>query len=77
MKTISLETNIKLYSSELYRALLKASNYTLDERIAQTVADGYARNLDHSDPELMHVSVTTVANILITKIKHEVKNGQN
>lgn len=75
MKTISLETNIKLYSSELYHALLKASNYTLDKRIAQTVADGYARNIDHSDPELMHVSVTTVANILLTKIKPEVKNG--
>lgn len=75
MKTISLETNIKLYSSELYRALLKASNYTLDERIAQTVADGYACILDYSDPELMHVSVTTVANNLLTKIKPEVKNG--
>ena len=46
---------------ELFQALLKASNYKLDEHIAQTVAEGYARNLDYSDPELMHVGVTSVA----------------
>ena len=37
MAVVSLENNIKLYSSELFQALLKASNYKLDERIAQTV----------------------------------------
>ena len=66
--------NIKLYSSELFQALLKASNYKLDKRIAQTVAEGYARNLDYSDPELMHVGVTSVANNLLTKIKQEYFN---
>ena len=71
---VSLENNIKLYSSELFHALLKASNYKLDERIAQTVAEGYARNLDYSDPELMHVGVTSVANNLLTKIKQEYFN---
>ena len=71
MAVVSLENNIKLYSSELFQALLKASNYKLDERIAQTVAEGYARNLDYSDPELMHVGVTSVANNLLTKIKQE------
>ena len=55
MAVVSLENNIKLYSSELFQALLKASNYKLDERIAQTVTEAYARNLDYSDPELMHV----------------------
>ena len=50
MAVVSLENNIKLYSSELFCALLKASNYKLDERIAQIVAEGYARNLDYSDP---------------------------
>ena len=59
------------YSSELLQALLKASNYKLDERIAQTVAEGYARNLDYSDLELMHIGVTSVANNLLTKIKRE------
>ena len=54
MAVVSLENNIKLYSSELFQALLKASNYKLDERIAQIVAEGYARKLDYSDPELMH-----------------------
>lgn len=74
MTVVSLENNIKLYSSELFQALLKASNYKLDERIAQIVAEGYARNLDYSDPELMHVGVTSVANNLLTKIKQEYFN---
>lgn len=65
MAVVSLENNIKLYSSELFQALLKASNYKLEERIAQTVAEGYARNLDYSDPELMHV-----ANNLLTGNSH-------
>lgn len=43
----------------------------MDERIAQIVAEGYARKLDYSDPELMHVGVTSVANNLLTKIKQE------
>ena len=76
MAVVSLENNIKLYSSELFQALLKASNYKLDKRIAQTVAEGYARNLDYSDPELMHVGVTSVANNLLTKIKQEYFNVQ-
>ena len=46
----------------------------MDERIAQTVAEGYARNLDYSDPELMHVGVTSVANNLLTKNKQEYFN---
>ena len=33
MAVVSLENNIKLYSSELFCALLKASNYKLDERM--------------------------------------------
>ena len=76
MAVVSLENNIKLYSSELFQALLKASNYKLDERIAQTVAEDYARNLDYYDPELMHVGVTSVANNLLTKIKQEYFNVQ-
>lgn len=71
MAELSLENNIKLYSSELFQALLKVSNHKLDERIAQTVAEIYARNLDYSDPKLMHVGVTSVAKNLITKIKQE------
>lgn len=71
MAVVSLENNIKIYSSELFHALLKVSNYKLDERIAQTVAENYARNLDYSDPELMHVEVTSIAKNLITKIKQE------
>ena len=31
MAVVSLENNIKLYSSELFQALLKGSNYKLDE----------------------------------------------
>ena len=75
MAVVSLENNIKIYSSELSQALLKVSNYKLDERIAQVVADSYARNLDCSDPELMHVGVTSVAKNLITKIKQEYFNN--
>ena len=71
MAVVSLENNIKIYSSELSQALLKVSNYRLDEHIAQVVAGGYARNLDYSDTELMHVGVTSVAKNLITKIKQE------
>ena len=71
MTVVSFENNIKLYSSELFQALLKVSNYKLDECIAQTVAENYARNLDYSDPKLMHVGVTSVAKNLITKIKQE------
>lgn len=67
MAVVSWENNIKLYSSELFHALLKSSNYKLEERIAQTVAEGYARNLDYSDPELMHVAVTSIANNVLTK----------
>ena len=74
MAVVSLEDNIKIYSSELSQALLKASNYKLDERIAHTVAESYARNLDYSDSELMHVGVTSVAKNLITKIKQEYFN---
>lgn len=74
MAELLLENNIKLYSSELFQALLRVSNYKLDERIAQTVAEIYARNLDYSDPELMHVGVTSVAKNLITKIKQEYFN---
>jgi hypothetical protein len=47
----------------------------LDERIVQTVAEIYARNLDYSDPELMHVGVTSVARNLITKIRKEYFKG--
>lgn len=75
MAELSLENNIKLYSSELFQALLKVSNYKLDERIVQTVAEIYARNLDYSDPELMHVGVTSVARNLITKIRKEYFKG--
>lgn len=71
MAVVSLENNIKIYSSELSKALLEVSNYRLDEHIAQVVAENYARNLDYSDPELMHVGVTSVARNLITKIKQE------
>ena len=71
MAVVSLENNVKLYSSELRNALLKASNYKLDEQIAYSVAEVYARNLDYSDPELMHVGVTSVANNLLTRIKRE------
>ncbi|WP_303979027.1 hypothetical protein [Streptococcus danieliae] len=71
---VLLENKIQLYSSELYNALLKASNYKLDKQIARTVAESYARNLDYSSPELMHVGVTSVANNLITKIKQEYFN---
>ena len=74
MAELSLENNIKIYSSELSQELLKVSDYKLDERIAQTVAEIYARNLDYSDPELMHVGVTSVAKNLITKIKQEYFN---
>ena len=75
MAVVSLENNIKIYSSELSHALLKVSNYKLDERIVQTVAEIYARNLDYSDPELMHVGVTSVARKLITKIRKEYFKG--
>ena len=75
MAELSLENNIKLYSSELFQALLKVSNHKLDERIVQTVAEIYARNLDYSDPELMHVGVTSVARNLITKIRKEYFKG--
>ena len=75
MAELSLENNIKIYSSELSHALLKVSNYKLDECIAQTVAENYARNLDYSDPKLMHVGVTSVAKNLITKIKQEYFNN--
>ena len=75
MAVVSLENNIKIYSSELSHALLKVSNYKLDERIAQMVAEIYARNLDYSDLELMHVGVTSVAKNLITKIKQEYFNA--
>lgn len=75
MAVVSLENNIKIYSSELSQALLKVSNYKLDERIAQTVSEIYARNLDYSDPKLMHVGVTSVAKNLITKIKQEYFNN--
>ena len=75
MTVVSFENNIKIYSSELSQVLLKVSNYKLDERIAQTVAEIYARNLDYSDPELMHVGVTSVARNLITKIKQEYFNA--
>ena len=71
MEVVSLENNIKIYSSELSHALLKVSNYKLDGGIAQTVAESYARNLDYSSLELMHVGVTSVAKNLITKIKKE------
>lgn len=71
MTELSLDDNIKLYRSELFQALLKVSNYKLDERVAQIVAEDYARNLDYSSPELMHVGVTSVAKNLITKIKQE------
>ena len=75
MAELLLENNIKLYSSELFQALLRVSNYKLDEHIAQAVAEIYARNLDYSDPELMHVGVTSVAKNLITKIKQEYFNS--
>lgn len=75
MAVVLLENNIKIYSSELSHALLKISNYKLDERIVQTVAEIYARNLDYSDPELMHVGVTSVARNLITKIRKEYFKG--
>ena len=75
MAVVSLENNIKIYSSELSQALLKVSNYKLDECIAQTVAESYARNLDYSSPELMHVGVTSVARNLITKIRKEYFKG--
>lgn len=75
MAVVSLENNIKIYSSELSQALLKVSNYKLDERIAQTVAEIHARNLDYSSPELMHAGVTSVAKNLITKIKQEYFNA--
>ena len=75
MAVVSLENNIKIYSSELSQALLKVSNYRLDEHIAQAVAESYARNLDYSDPELMHVGVTSVAKNLITKIRKEYFKG--
>ena len=75
MAVVSLENNIKIYSSELSKALLEVSNYKLDERVAQTVAEIYARNLDYSDPELMHVGVTSVARNLITKIRKEYFKG--
>ena len=75
MAELSLENNIRIYSLELVQALLKVSNYKLDERIAQTVAEIYARNLDYSDPELMHVGITSVAKNLITKIKQEYFNN--
>lgn len=71
MAVVSLENNIKCYSSELRNALLKVSDYQLDEKIAYRVAEVYARNLDYSDPELMHVGVTSVANNLLSRIKRE------
>ena len=71
MAVVSLENNIKCYSSELRNALLKASDYQLDEQIAYRIAEVYARNLDYSDPELMHVGVTSVANNLLSRIKRE------
>ena len=58
MTVVSLENNVELYSSELRNALLKSSNYKLDEQIAYSVAEVYTRNLDYSAPELMHVGVT-------------------
>ena len=33
MAVVSWENNVKIYSSELSHALLKVSNYKLDERI--------------------------------------------
>lgn len=72
MAVISLENNVNLYSSELKNALLKASNYQLDEQIAYRVAEVYARNLDYSDPELMHVGVTSVANNLLTRLNENI-----
>lgn len=75
MVTLTIDRQIELYSKSLLEALLKVSDYRLDESVAEKIAYQYAKQLDYSDAMLMHVGVTTVASNLVSKIKSEYFNA--
>ncbi|MFA9494013.1 MULTISPECIES: hypothetical protein [Streptococcus] len=75
MVTLTIDRQIELYSKSLLEALLKVSDYRLDEAVAEKIAYQYAKQLDYSDAMLMHVGVTTVASNLVSKIKSEYFNA--
>lgn len=59
----------EVYEERLYQALMKVSDGKLDDGIARQVAATYVAQLDCSDPDLLHKGVTSVAKLLVTKIK--------
>lgn len=66
---------IELYKKSLLKAMLRVSEYQLDEKIAEEVAYQYAKQIDYSDSMLMHASITTVASNLVAKIKSDYFNS--
>lgn len=62
---------IDLYSNELAQALLEVSNYKLDANVADQIARQYAKQVDFKDPNLMHIGVNSIANVIIHNIKPE------
>lgn len=71
MVNATLNNDIKLYSKGLSEALIKVSNNKLSKSVADNIAEQYARQIDYSNPMLMHVGFTTVASNLVSKIKPE------
>ena len=63
--------DIKIYTQELKKALLKVSNSKLKPEIAQKVAEQYVKNLDFNDHALMQRGVTSIARDLLFHIKSE------
>ncbi|MBF8969912.1 hypothetical protein I1A59_02850 [Streptococcus mitis] len=64
-------SSVDLYSNELAQALLEVSNYKLEAIVAHQIARQSANQVDFDDPNLMHVGVNSIANIIMHNIKPE------
>lgn len=61
--------NKQIYCDQLFAALLKVTDYQLDLNLARTIAERYTKHTDLSDPDLMHLSVITIARNLVVHLK--------
>ena len=59
----------QIYCDQLFAALLKVTDYKLDLKLARDIAERYTQATDLSDPDLMHLSVTTIASNLLVRLK--------
>ena len=67
----------QIYCDQLFAALLKVTDYKLNLQLARQIAERYTKATNLSDPDLMHLSVVTIASNLLVHLKPDQHRQRN